>query len=265
VRHHEDEAALQSAGMKEPKPRNARAKVPFTLETALVDVLAKVAKAGAKGSNSPVTAATKEPKRSLYAQALEALEAERKIYVDRSKAKPKYLSIEFAPSVDEAATKMEQLAARHHPALLTFAELKKALGTNEQAMAIEALGTLEADRRLVKFFRKTSTFYACGDSLRAILEVHVRGLAVSTEISGDAVRRSYKDLVRLRGFPDVEIATLQRHSGLPMAALKDWLLAEHQNSRANFGTGDWSLSSEATRAGVIDMRGERYLLVRLEG
>jgi hypothetical protein len=237
---------------------------------ARTEVLARVEKAGTKGATSPVTAATKEPKRSLYGQALEALEAERKIYVDRSKAKPKYLAFEFAPSLEGAATKMEQLAARQHPALLNFAELKKALSKSEQPMAAKALGALEGDRRLVKFIRKTSAFYACGNSLRAMLGVESSGHLppaelASPEISGEAIRRSYGDLVRLHGFPDVEIATLQRQAGVPMSALKEWLRSEHQNGRATFGTGDWSLASDAVRAGVIDMRGERYLLVRLEG
>jgi hypothetical protein len=252
--------------MQEPKPKSARAKAPFTIETARTEVLAKITKTGAKGANSPVTAATKEPKRSLYAQALEALESEGKIHVDRSKAKPKYLSIEFAPSVDGAATKMEELAARHHPALLTSIDLKKALSKSEQALAPQALAALEANHRLVKLTRKTSTLYASGNSLRAILSVESPTSSPPAEspISGDTIRRTYADLVRLSGFPDIEIATLQRHANVPMGALKAWLLTEHQHGRATFGTGDWSLSSEAIRTGVIDMRGERYLLVRLE-
>ncbi|HEY3899960.1 MAG TPA: hypothetical protein VGM54_15235 [Chthoniobacter sp.] len=243
--------------------------MPFTLETARAELLAKVIKAGAKGANSPVTAATKEPKRSLFTQALETLEAEGKIYVDRSKTKPKYLSIEYAPSIEGAATRMEQLAARLHPALLTLPELKKALSKSELAMAGEALIALETDRRLVRLLRKSSAVYACGNSLRAMLGIDSQRQLPpvelpSREISGEAIRRTYGDLVRLTGFPDVQISTLQHHAGVPMDALKGWLLTEHQNRRAIFSTGDWSLANDAVRAGVIDMRGERYLLVRLE-
>src|SRR5258708_3993486 len=109
--------------MKETKSKSAGAKVPFTREIARAEVLEKVAKAGAKGS-SILTAATKEPKRSLYVQALEGLEAAGTIYVDRSKAKPKYFSAEYAPSVANAAGKMEQLAARRHPSLSTAVDQK---------------------------------------------------------------------------------------------------------------------------------------------
>jgi len=247
--------------MKESKPRASK-KAPFTLEAARAKVLAKVAKGGAKGAGSPVTAKTKEPELSLYGKALEELEAERAIYVDRNKEKPKYFAREFAPSIEGVAVKLEQYAARNHPKLLTFAELKKVLSKTEEAFAQRTLELLEADRRLVKLIRKTSALYACGDSLRALLRVE----SAQVEDSGEAIRRSYVELVRSTGFPDVEISTLQSHAGVPMSSLKDWLRVEHQNGRANFGVGDWSLASEAVRAGVIDLPGrtERYLWVRLE-
>jgi hypothetical protein len=50
-----------------------------------------------------------------------------------------------------------------------------------------------------------------------------------------------------------------------MEALKSWLLAEHQHGRAVFGLGDWSLADAETRAGLIELRGDRYLFVRLKG
>jgi len=240
--------------------------VAFTLEAARAEILAKVVKAGAKGAASPVTAKTKEPKRALYVQALEALEADGAIHVDRSKDKPKYFSIEFAPTVAGAANKIDQLAARKHPALLTAAELKKALPKNESALLVQALELLENERRLLKLSRTTATVYAHGSSLRAMLgasEPKAPAQAIDAN-SGESIRGSYDDLVRLSGFPDVEIATLQQHTRVPMSDLKDWLLAEHKNGRAVFGIGDWSLADEQTRAGVIDMRGDRYLLVRLE-
>lgn len=251
--------------MTEPKKRSAKA--AFSLEAARTDVLAKITKAGAKGTGSPFLASTKEPKRSLYVQALGALEAEGAIHVNRSKDKPKYFSIEFAPSVAGAANKIEQLAARQHPRLLTATELKKALAKNESALLPQALELLENEKRLAKLSRMTAMVYAHGDSLRAMLgmsEPKTLAFHAIDAVSSEAVRQAYDDLVRLSGFPDVEIATLQRHSRVPMARLKDWLLDEHKNGRAVFGIGDWSLADEQTRSGVIDMRGDRYLLVRLE-
>ncbi len=71
--------------MMESKPKSAKA--VFTLEAARAEILTKVEKGGVKGAGSPVTPRTADAKRSLFAQALEALEAEGRIYVDR-KAKP---------------------------------------------------------------------------------------------------------------------------------------------------------------------------------
>ena len=111
--------------MTEPKKKKGSSKAPFTLEYARAEVLAKVAKGGAKGAGSPITVKTAEPKRSLYEQALRDLEAERAIFVDRSKANPKYFSPEYAPSAPTAAAKMEQWMARQPSALVTLPELKK--------------------------------------------------------------------------------------------------------------------------------------------
>jgi hypothetical protein len=314
--------------MTEPKKRSASTKVPFTLETVREEILAKLAKAGAKGTASIITAAAKEPKRSLLAQALAVLEVEARIYVDRSGKKPKYLageykptvetiqreilaklatvaekgvtsfvtattselkrslleqaltdleaggriyvdrngrkakylSNEYKPRIDGIAKKIEQFAARWHPQLLTVAELMKALAPNEKGLASKAFETLEADRQLVKLNHKTSVVFAHGESLRAML-----GVADKVEVDGPAIHHAYRDLVRLTGFPDVGIATLQRHSEVPMSTLKNWLIEEHRQGRAVFGLGDWSLADAETRAGVIELRGERYLFVRLKG
>lgn len=251
----------------EPKKRSA--KVAFTLEAARAEILGKVVKVGVKGTGTPFSAAAKKPKRSLYDQALRALDAEGAIYVDRSKEKAKYFSSEFAPSVGGAANKIEQLAARKHPALLTSADLKKALSKNESAMLGPAMELLETEKRLVKLLRKTSVVYAHGDSLRAMLGESVTNAQPAPSpgvVSGESIRRAYRDLARLSGFPAVEIAALQRHAGISMSTLKDWLREEHRRGRAVFSAGDWSLADEQTRAGLIEIEGrnERYLNVQLE-
>jgi hypothetical protein len=227
-------------------------------------MLERAARAGAKGATSPVTSRTNDQKRLLYGQALEALEAERAVYVDRSKAKPRYFSREYAPTMEGAAAKMEQLAARRHPALVTMVELKKGLSANEKTLVTQALESLEIGKRIVKFIHGKSVLFAHGDSLRALLGTERQPVRAVAAASDEAIRHAYENLVRLKGFPFVEIAALQHHSEVPMPALKDWLLALHRRGLANFGSGDWSLSDEETRAGVIEMRGERYLLVRLE-
>lgn len=235
-------------------------KISFSLEQARSLALGKIGAKGAKGSGSPVSAAMKEPKRSLLEKALADLESERAIFVERSGKKPLFLLAEFAPNTHTVSIKVDQLAAQKHPELLTAIQLKKAAGKIEQAFFSTALEALEESRGLLRLLRGKSVLYAHGASLRAFLGVP----EASTELDPDAVAQAYGELVRSTGFPDAEIAALQRAVGFPMDALKEWLRSENRHGRAIFGLGDWSLADESTRAGVIEMRGDRYLLVRLE-
>jgi hypothetical protein len=79
-----------------------------------------------------------------------------------------------------------------------------------------------------------------------------------------AVARAYARLKRHIGFSDVAIADVAREAGIELETFKTWLRAECRAGRAVLSTGDWSLSSDATRAGSINSRGRRYLLVRFK-
>lgn len=73
---------------------------------------------------------------------------------------------------------------------------------------------------------------------------------------------AYEKLKRNTGFSNVEIYKLHQESGVPLDALKQFILDECRRGTAVLTTGDWSLSSEATRSGCIELDGIRYLLVR---
>jgi hypothetical protein len=88
-------------------------------------------------------------------------------------------------------------------------------------------------------------------------------VAPPEEIDSDRIREAYRALADQSGFTSVKIAALQREAGTTLVALQQWLLAEYQQGRAVLSFGDWSLSDEATRAAAIELRGERYLLVKL--
>ena len=79
-----------------------------------------------------------------------------------------------------------------------------------------------------------------------------------------AVARAYARLKRHIGFSDVAISDVAREAGIELELFKTWLRAECRAGRAVLSTGDWSLSSEATRAGAIESRGRNYLLVRFK-
>jgi len=239
-------------------------KAALTLDEARSTVLQKVRAAGAKGAGSPVTAATREPRRSLLEQALRELESERVLFADRTAKKSKFFLAEFAPDVRTVAVKIDQFAARKHPELMTSTQLKKALARIESPLFIDAFATLETERRLLKLVRGKQTVYAHGESLRAMLGGLAPRIEAAPAVPTESILRAYRELVRRTGFPDVEIAALQRESGLAMDRFKQWLLREHGAGRAVFSLGDWSLADEHVRAGVVELGGDRYLLARLE-
>ncbi len=75
---------------------------------------------------------------------------------------------------------------------------------------------------------------------------------------------AYTRLVRESGgFPDVKIAHLRSATG--HAPLAGRLIALWREGRATLSLGDWSLADETTRAAAVELDGEKYLLVRLDG
>lgn len=78
------------------------------------------------------------------------------------------------------------------------------------------------------------------------------------------VRDAYGRLAKSTGFPAVRIAELAKESGRPLNEVKSLLTREYQGGRALLTRGDWSNSSEETRAGAIDTPvSDQNLLVRL--
>jgi hypothetical protein len=78
------------------------------------------------------------------------------------------------------------------------------------------------------------------------------------------INAAYHNLTRKDGFSDVAIGDLQRLTGIDMETLKAYIRIQCREGRAVLSTGDWSLSSEQTRAGAIESRGRQYLLVRFK-
>lgn len=66
-------------------------------------------------------------------------------------------------------------------------------------------------------------------------------------------------------FPAVSIGELAKEAGVSIDTLKAKLVALHKAGKVILSTGDWSLADEQTRAGAIEIGGDRYLQVRPEG
>jgi hypothetical protein len=85
---------------------------------------------------------------------------------------------------------------------------------------------------------------------------------VLTPAETSTLATGYGEIVRRTGFPAVSIGRLAADTGIPLDKLKDHLRAEWKAGRVVLSKGDWSLSNERTRAGAIEVNGERMLQVR---
>ncbi|MHA3771539.1 hypothetical protein ACXR0O_08380 [Verrucomicrobiota bacterium sgz303538] len=268
-------------------PKRKRQVKTFSPEQARGEILSKLEKAGPKGAGSPITKSTSPAKRAVFEQVLADLEAEREIFIDRRKATPKLFLWSVRPKIptrESVAATLEEFAIREFPRLVASSDLKTALGKDKEAHALlfPAFELLTSQGRLIilryqKGKTKPVELYAHADSLRRTLGVEQPQSQTTDEaassapaaerhltISPETVREAYRTVAARTGFPAVAIATLQQESGVPMEALKQWLIDEYKDGRAIFSFGDWSLSDETKRAGGIELNGERYLLVRLQ-
>ena len=84
----------------------------------------------------------------------------------------------------------------------------------------------------------------------------------TSALTVDRIQQAYREIVRDIGFSDVTISELQRRAGVPLDALRHWLLEESRAGRVLPTRGDWSLVDADSRAAAIDIAGEPHLRVR---
>ena len=153
------------------------------------------------------------------------------------------------------------------PTLWKAAELRRKLPRHEHALFDAAIDHLQAARQVVPLRHGRTMFVAFAGPLRVWLEDDVaEPPAAIPPADGDdaALFFAYTRLVRESGgFPDVKIAALQQAAG--GAPLGERLAALWREGRATLSLGDWSLADAPTRAAAVELDGEKYLLVRLDG
>lgn len=247
-----------------PTSRAKRAAAEPSADEVRKTIFAKVRKAGAKGATSLYTAKISVATRALFHTVLESLEAAEEVFVDRRKAKPRYYSWDDRPAFPTPESVAEELAAfvaSRFPALTGAADFKQLLGKDKERSALQAdaIAQLVERKRILAFThnagKKQVPLYVDAASLRDLLG--------ATAQAPQDFPAAYAELVRRTGFPAVMLSELQRASGVELPALHRWARGEHQAGRAVLSLGDWSLASEAQRAAVLEIHGERYLQVRL--
>jgi hypothetical protein len=244
-------------------------------------ILSRLAQAGSAGTTK--SALGIRGGSGVAARAFEQLVSAGRVANIGSPGRPRWVRIEHFNPLELACGRIEQnaLAATAVGGAAVRLLAKKALlkgcaGAAAQKAA-EALERLVRDGRLVRLQAGGRIYYVHRDRLplpsgsRGETEARTKAPAETAAPSAapeafdrQAVLAAYRRLRERTGYSHVEIALLRREAGCGMEALKAFIREESRQGRAVLGLGDWSLSSEETRAGAVELFGKPHLLVRLE-
>lgn len=209
------------------------------------------------------------------AKALKILEEGREIANLGTPNKTRYVLIAFYRPLELACDRIEgnaNAAPSSRPGileLLSKTELVKGCEGEIRKKVDQALDRLVKERKLLKFRRGRLHYYVHPDRLKDALGWEALSPTEKKEpslfrvgLERPAVLRAYRRVRGRLGYSNVEIYELQKELGAPMDQVKTFLLEENRKGNAVLSLGDWSLSSEETRSGAIELLGRSYLLVR---
>jgi hypothetical protein len=255
--------------MTTPTLEDHKQKILFKLEQAAAGGLTKSG-LGVKGPKTP------------SGRALKELEQARKIGNLGSRTRTRYVLSEHFKPLELACEKIEANARSAKGVragafeLMTRTELEKGCKGAVGKKAEEAVDWLVKEGRLLRFRRGRLTYYLHGEHLsdRVLRESAADSSAaaaaqpqVPPSEAPEVLRReqvldAYDRVKHRIGYSNVPIYELQMELGVPFRLLKAHILEESRRGNAVLSVGDWSLSSEEIRSGVIEIGGYRYLLVR---
>jgi hypothetical protein len=200
-----------------------------------------------------------------------------------SAARPCFVLSEHFNPLERACERIERNIGSQKPArndtldLWVRRELEKGCQGEVRNKIDEALDWLVKEKRLLRLRRGRSFYWVSAERLKTLLAPerlppdHAADEPVRPSPSPAAVlvdprlvQAAYQRLRSRLGYRNVEISELQRELGIPMDALKRHLLEESREGRAVLSLGDWSVSSDAIRAGAIELFGQPHLLVRFD-
>ncbi len=250
------------------------------ISTALLEALRRAGPDGVKAAGLRLTG--KSPAATARREALAGLVADGSAATLGKGTAARTFLAEHIPTEATVAARLLALGAfvpgvlETPPTLWKEAELRRKLPAHEQSLLGTALDHLQEARQIVPLRHGRNAFVAFAGPVRVWLEDDVADAApavdspasVPVETAGDLddaeLFFAYSRVVRESGgFPDVKIAGLQRVAG--KGPLAGRLVALWREGRATFSLGDWSLADETTRAAAVELDGEKYLLVRLDG
>ena len=152
--------------------------------------------------------------------------------------------------------------------MLIRSDLQKGCQGEVRKKVDEAVDWLVKAQKLLRARRGRTYYYLAADPIRTLLAEQADLPIADPELQQEtppleksAVFTAYLRVRARLGYSNVEISELQRELAAPMERLKDFLLEQSRLGNAVLSLGDWSVSSEAVRAGAIELYGRPHLLV----
>jgi len=252
-----------------------------TLENQIEKLLFKLREAGPAGLTMGKLGVNDA--RGSAARALRTLMSERKVANLGTTTRTCFVLIEHFDPLERACEQIEKNALSKKSAredtieLLIKKDLEKGCEGEVRKKIDEAIDWLVKEQRLHRFRRRRTLYYVHAENWRGAVHAGESeatfgntadapaGIANKAgDIDRQGVLAAYQRLKQRLGYSNVEISELRREAGCPLELLKIFLLEESRQGRAVLSLGDWSVSSEETRTGAIELFGKPHLLVRLD-
>ena len=252
-----------------------------TIESQKEKILVKLIAAGPAGLTKSGLGI--KDKKSKAAQALAALLNAGQAANLGNLRNPRYVLQQYFNPLERACDQIEKYARSKMPVrentidLIPRSEFEKGFrGPRGEVWKRfdEAIDWLLKTGHLLKFRAGCNTYFVHVSQVSLSLPSQEKAAGVTetkvgsppaAEISSvqkDTVMSAYSRVKARLGYSNVTIYELQQELGVPMGELKRFIVEEARTGGAALSIGDWSLSSEAVRSGVIELGGYRYLLVR---
>jgi hypothetical protein len=239
------------------------------------NIIAKLREAGPVGLTKSKLG-VKDAK-SPSGRALKELIADRRLANLGSSKKTRYVLIEHFKPLELACEQIERNAKNAKPGrqgqiqLLIRNDLEKGCEGEVRKKVDEAIDWLVKEQKLLRAQRGRTFYYLSADRMRALFGEQA---ALSASDLGEREEEPALDkstvfaaYLRVRsrlGYSNVEISALQKEIDVPMDSLKTFLLEQSRLGNVVLSLGDWSVSSEAVRAGAIELYGRPHLLVSFQ-
>lgn len=198
-------------------------------------------------------------------EALAALVARREVLNVGTLNKPRFALARLCDPLNLARAAIEKKAIPARAILFSRQELVEGCSPAAEEKFDAALTELVREGRIICAERGNAVYYLHTVAIEPLIGDARWNAATSRAtpaLSADRIQEAYREIAWDTGFSDVTISELQRRAGVPLDALKRWLLEQCRAGSVLPTRGDWSLADSDSRVAAIDIAGEPHLRVR---